>query len=85
LLQTHATSYNFCEGEGEKIDRKPCHLPYGLRNPYRTSSLRTLKIMPRNLNEIVFLNSASGLSTTALDSETKEIYNINTTKISTRP
>jgi hypothetical protein len=26
-----------------------------------TSSLRTLRIMPRNLNEIVCLNSASGL------------------------
>ncbi len=33
--------------EGGKADRKPYPLPYGLRNPYRT-----LKIMPRNLNEM---------------------------------
>jgi hypothetical protein len=30
---------------------KPYPLPYGLRNPYR--NLRTLKIMPWNVNEIV--------------------------------
>ncbi len=37
-----------------KPDEKPYTLPYCFRNPYRkTSSLRTLKIMPRNLNEIV--------------------------------
>jgi hypothetical protein len=34
--------------KGGKPDRKPCTLPYGLRNPYRN-----LKIMPGNLNEIV--------------------------------
>jgi hypothetical protein len=39
--------------KGGKPDRKPYPLLYGLRNPYRTSSLRTLKIMLRNLNEIV--------------------------------
>jgi hypothetical protein len=40
--------------KGGKPDRNPYPLPYGLRNPYRnTSSLRTLKIMPRNLNLIV--------------------------------
>ncbi len=36
-----------------KTERKPYPLPYAFRNAYRTSSLRTLKIMPRNLNEIV--------------------------------
>ncbi len=38
FLQTHATSYSFCKGERRKT---------------WTSSLRTLKIMPRNLNAIV--------------------------------
>jgi hypothetical protein len=42
FLQTHATVYSFyssllytVEEKGGKPDRKPCHLPYGLRNPYR--------------------------------------------------
>jgi len=42
--------------KGGKPYRKPYHLPCGgIRNPYskEISSLRTLKIMPRNLNEIV--------------------------------
>ncbi len=40
--------------KGEKPYRKPNPLPYGLRNPYRNlKSEKTLKIMPRNLNEIV--------------------------------
>ncbi len=40
--------------KGGKPDRKPHPLPYGLRNPYtEISSLRTLKIMPRNLKETV--------------------------------
>ncbi len=47
FLQTHATSYSFCKREGGKPDRKPYPLSYGLRNPTETSSLRTLKIMPR--------------------------------------
>jgi hypothetical protein len=59
--QTHATSCSFYssllytvkETEG-KPDRKPYPLLYGLRNPYRNlKSEKTLKIMPRNLNEIV--------------------------------
>jgi hypothetical protein len=33
---------------GGKPDRKPYPLPFGLRIPYRT-----LKIIPRNINEIV--------------------------------
>jgi hypothetical protein len=37
--------------KGGKPDRKPQPLPYGIRNQYR--NLRTLKIMPRNLNEII--------------------------------
>ena len=41
------------KGRGGKSDRKPYPLSYGLRNPYRTSSLRALKIMPRNLKEII--------------------------------
>jgi hypothetical protein len=43
------------KGKGRKPDRKAYPLPYGLRNPYknlRFSGLRTLKIMPRNLNEL---------------------------------
>jgi hypothetical protein len=39
---------------GEKPDRKPYPLTCGLRNPYRNlKSEKTLKIMPRNLNDIV--------------------------------
>jgi hypothetical protein len=38
--------------KGGKSDRKPYLLSYGLRNPCRNLK-RTLKIMPRNLNEIV--------------------------------
>ncbi len=56
FLQTHATSYRFnsallytVQEKGGKPDRKPHLLPYGLRNPYRNLSLRTLKIMLRNL------------------------------------
>jgi hypothetical protein len=51
FLPSHATSYSFdgsvtvhCKGErekGEKTDRKTL-----------TSSLKTLKIMPRNLNKL---------------------------------
>jgi hypothetical protein len=64
FIQTHATSYSFCKEENEenlKENRTP--LLYGFkRNPYKeTSSLKTLKIRPRNLNEIVhtYMNSAS--------------------------
>jgi hypothetical protein len=40
--------------KGGKPDRKPYPpLPYGLRNPYRNLKSVILKIMPRNLNEIV--------------------------------
>jgi hypothetical protein len=39
--------------KGGKPDRKLNPLLYGLRNPYRNLSLRTLKIMPRNLSELV--------------------------------
>jgi hypothetical protein len=39
--------------KGGKPDRKSYLLPYGLRNPHRTSSLISLKDMPRNLNESV--------------------------------
>jgi hypothetical protein len=61
FLQTHATSYSFCsvllytvKEKGGKPDREN-HTPllYGLRNPYRNSSLRTLKVKPRKLKEIV--------------------------------
>jgi hypothetical protein len=38
---------------GEKPDRKPHPLLYGLTIQTETSSLIILKIMPRNLNEIV--------------------------------
>ncbi len=61
FLETHATSSLTVQllytekDKGGKPDRKPyALLPYGLRNPYRNLQfLRTLKIMPRNLNEIV--------------------------------
>jgi hypothetical protein len=39
--------------KGGKPDRKPHPLPYGLKSHTETSSLRTLMIMPRNLDEIV--------------------------------
>ncbi len=53
FLQTHATVSTLqlmctVKVKGEKPDRKPYPLSYGLRNP-----CRNLKIMPRNLNEIV--------------------------------
>jgi hypothetical protein len=38
--------------KGGKPDRKPHPLLYGIGNPYRNLSLRTLKVMPRNLKEI---------------------------------
>jgi hypothetical protein len=44
--------YNVKE-KGGKQYRKPYPLPFGLRNPYRNPSLKTLKVKPRNLNEIV--------------------------------
>jgi hypothetical protein len=62
FLQTHATSYSFyssvhvhCKGERRKPERKPYPRPYSLGQEIhtKTSSLRTIKIMPRNLNEIV--------------------------------
>jgi hypothetical protein len=39
--------------KGGKPDRKLYPLPYGLRNPYINLKFETLKIMPRNLKEIV--------------------------------
>jgi hypothetical protein len=40
--------------KGGKPDRKPLLLLYGLRNPSKTSSLRTFKIMPRTLKKLYF-------------------------------
>ncbi len=62
FLQTHATSYSFLNWllytvneKGGKTYRKP-YPRYGLSNPYRNlKSENSLKIMPRNLNEIVRL------------------------------
>jgi len=60
FLQTHTTvstvhlPYTVKEKEG-KPDRKPHPLSYGLRIHTETSSLRTLKIMHRNLNKSVRL------------------------------
>ncbi len=51
-VSTVQLQYNEKE-TGGKPDRKPYPLTYGLR---------TLKIMPRNLNEIVVHESASGVS-----------------------
>jgi hypothetical protein len=55
FLQTHTTSYRFFWAlmytvieKGGKPDRKSHPLPYDLRNPYRN-----LKIMPRNIKEII--------------------------------
>jgi hypothetical protein len=69
LLAIHSRLYSFAlifyffkitqplvklKEKGRKPDRKPYPLFYGLRNPYKkTSSLRLLKIIPRNLNEIL--------------------------------
>jgi hypothetical protein len=57
FLQTHATSYvkllYTVKEKGGKPDRKPYPLPCGFRNPNRNLTLRTLKVMPRILNEIV--------------------------------
>jgi hypothetical protein len=62
FLQNPATSYSFyiallyivhVKEKGGKPERKQHPLPYGLKNPYRIPSLITLKIMPRNLKEIV--------------------------------
>ncbi len=60
LLQTHSTSYNLyivlvytVKEKGGKPDRKLHPLPNGLKIHTETSSLRTLKIMTRNLKEIV--------------------------------
>jgi hypothetical protein len=61
FLQTHATCYIFYSSvlytikeKGGKSNTKPYPLPFGLRNPYtETSSLRTIKIMPRKLNKIL--------------------------------
>jgi hypothetical protein len=39
--------------KGGNPDRKPYTLPYDLRNPYTNLKSETLKIMPRNLNEVV--------------------------------
>ncbi len=53
FLQTHATSYSFLMEKGGNPERKTIPLSYGL-NPIReTSSLRTFKIMPRNIKLIV--------------------------------
>jgi hypothetical protein len=42
------------EKGGKPHRRKPYPLPFGLRNPYRNlKPLKTLKIMPANLNDIV--------------------------------
>jgi hypothetical protein len=38
--------------KGGKPDRKPHLLPYGLRNPSKTSSLRTFKNTPRTLKKL---------------------------------
>jgi hypothetical protein len=61
FLQTHATCYSFYSAllftikeKGGEPDRKPHPFLYGLRNPYRNlKSENSLKIMPRNLKEIV--------------------------------
>ncbi len=53
LLQFLLLQCGYCtvKKRGGKPDRKPHPLPYGVRNP-ETSSLRTLKSVPRNLKEI---------------------------------
>jgi hypothetical protein len=60
FLQTHTTvstvqSLDTVKENEGKSDRKPHPLSYGLRIHTETSSLRTLKIMPRNLNKSVHL------------------------------
>jgi hypothetical protein len=53
FLHTHATSHSFCKGERRNLieNRTPFPLVYEIYT--EASSLRTLKIMARNLNEIV--------------------------------
>ncbi len=69
ILQTHATSNDFCSSvvlvvelptyavkeKGGKPDRKPYPLPYGLRNLYRTLKIYAQK--PQG--NCTFMNSAS--------------------------
>jgi hypothetical protein len=43
----------FVKEKGGKPGRKPYPLPYSLKINTETSNLRTHKVMPRNLNEIV--------------------------------
>jgi hypothetical protein len=59
FLQTHATSYSFCSAllytlkeKGGKPDRKTQPLT---RNPYRSSSLRSLKIVPRKSSKKLYV------------------------------
>jgi hypothetical protein len=54
FLRTVQLVYNVKE-KGGKHDRKLYPVPYGSRNPYRTLSLRTLKIIPRNLKATVYM------------------------------
>ncbi len=60
LLRTHAASYSYCKGEGGKPDRKPCPLPYGLRNPYRNlKSENSQDYAQKPQWNCTFMNSAS--------------------------
>jgi hypothetical protein len=45
--------YVHCKGKGRESNRKPYPFPMVSEIHTETLSLRTLKIMPRNLNEIV--------------------------------
>jgi hypothetical protein len=53
-LTVSTVQFLYTEKEkGGKPDRKPYLLPYSLKIHTETSSLRTIKILPRNLNKIV--------------------------------
>jgi hypothetical protein len=58
LLQFPVTVH--CKGEGGKSDRKPYHLPYGLRNPYRNlNSKNSQDYAQKRQQNCTFMNSAS--------------------------
>jgi hypothetical protein len=61
FLQTHATSYVSVKEKRKKPDRKPYHLPYGLRNPHRNLKTETSQDYAQKPNKIVHsMNTASG-------------------------
>ncbi len=75
FLQTYATSYSFwiqllypVKEKGEKPDKKPYPLPYGLRNPYRNLKSENFQdYTQKPQRNYTFINSASVLLQTFID------------------